>query len=208
MAMYLKFKFSIHSFKNIRNAVLLGAIGVLLLLLANYLIELKWGGNLRNMRRMAFYVFVIIAFSSELAKFIALRKGFFNLKSFEGPLEGIVYSVFIGLGFSTIATLLFAFGIVGADTKFNDITLFLYAYPFASFVFGVVMGFFIGMGQIRKNGLIDSTTGLFVATFFHGLFYFSFITSDKRLLIFAGIGFTVITITLILKAVYLRANRN
>lgn len=189
---------------NIRNAILLGVIGVLLLVLANFLIELKWDGNYKNMRRMAFFVFVVIAFSSELAKFIPLKFSFYKLNNFSGPLEGVVYSIFISLGFSMIATILFAFGIVGSLDKFHHFTLFLYTLPFANLVFAVSMGFFVGMAKLRKNVFIDSATGLFVATFFHGLFYFGFVTSDVRLLIFDAIGFTIIGITFVVKSVSLK----
>jgi len=207
--LYLKYKFAIKSLDNIRDAVLWGLVGVVLLMLSNYLIELRWHDNLRNMRRMAFFVFIGVAFSSEFAKFLILRLKFYKLKSFEGPLEGIIYSIFISLGFATSAVVLYAYGIVGTETKFNDMTtLFLFSYPFASITFGTLMGFFIGMGKLRKNWLIDNSTGLFSATFFHGLFYFCFITSDKRLLLFTTVGFLIITITLIYKAVNFRIERN
>jgi len=172
LIVYLKRVFSVESFVNIRNAVILGMIAVVLLVIANYLIDLRWHDNLRNMRRMSFFVFIGIAFSSELAKCLVLRFAFFKLKVFEGPLEGILYAIFISLGFSTVASVLYLFGIVGTDFKFNDLTLYLYTYPLASIVFGIVMGFFVGMGKLRKNWQIDSATGLLAATFFHGLFYF------------------------------------
>jgi len=202
--LYLKFKFSIKSFVNIRNAILLGFIGVVLLVIANYLIELRWDGNYKNMRRMGFFVFVIIAFSSELAKFIPLKYHFFKLKNFGGPLEGVIYSIFISLGFSLVSTVLYAFEIVGSPDKMNNFTLFLFTLPIANIVFAVSMGFFVGMGKLRRNTFIDSITGLFVATFFHGLFYFGFITSDIRLLIFIAIGFTVIGLTFIIKSVSIK----
>ena len=202
--LYLKFKFSIKSFVNIRNAILLGILGVVLLIIANYLIDLQWGGNYKNMRRMGFFVFVVIAFSSELAKFIPLKFMFFKLKNFSGPLEGVIYSMFLSLGFSMVATVLYAFEIVGSPDKMNNFTLFLYTLPIANLVFAVTMGFFVGMGKLRKNSFIDSATGLFVATFFHGLFYFGFITSDIRLLIFIAIGFFVIGLTFVVKSVSLK----
>lgn len=208
LVVYLKFIFSIDNFVNIRNAVIWGMIAVVLLVIANYLVDLRWHDNLRNMRRMSFFVFVGVAFSSELAKFLVLRFAFYKLKVFEGPLEGILYSIFISLGFSTVASVLYLYGIVGTDFKFNDLTLYLFTYPLASIVFGIVMGFFIGMGKLRKNWQIDSATGLLAATFFHGLFYFSFITSDKRLIIFTSIGFLIIAFTLIYKAVNLRDAKN
>jgi len=199
--LYLKLTSSIKSYANIRNALLLGMFGVVLLILANYLIELRWGGNYRNMRRMAFFVFVVIAFSSELAKFIPLKFSFYKLKNFEGPMEGIIYSVFIGLGFSMISTVLYAFEIVGSLQRFHNFTLFLYTLPIASIVFAITMGFFVGIAKTRKNSFIDSLTGLFVASFFHGLYYFGFVTSDIRLLIFIAIGFIVIGITFVVKSV-------
>jgi len=201
---YLKYKFSIKSFDNIRNAILLGAVGVVLLIVANYLVDLRWDGNYKNMRRMGFFVFVIIAFSSELAKFIPLKFSFYRLSNFSGPLEGVIYSVFLSLGFSMVATVLYAFEIVGSPDKMNNFTLFLFTLPLANLVFAITMGFFVGMGKLRKNTFIDSVTGLFVATFFHGLFYFGFITSDIRLLIFIAIGYTVIGITFIVKSVSLK----
>lgn len=206
--LYLRFKFSIKRFVNVRNAIVLGMISIVLILFSSYIIELQWHDNLRNMRRMSFFVFVIVAFSSELAKYIVLKYGFYKLKTFEGPLEGVIYAVFIGLGFSTVATVLYYYGIIGTSAKFNDMNLFLYTYPLATIVFGIVQGFFIGMGKLRRNWLIDTSTGVFVSTFFHGLFYFCFITSDKRLLIFTLVGFFIIAVTLIFKAVNLRAQKD
>ena len=208
LVLYLKFKFSIQNFSNIRSAVIWGIISIVFIVIGTYAIESVWHGNLRNMRRMAFFVFVIVAFGSEFAKFLVLRGFFYKKSTFEGPLEGVIYSIFISLGFSAIAVPLYAYGIIGTDAKFNDITLFLYTYPLASIVFGVVLGFFIGMGKLRKNWLIDNSTGLFASTFFHGLFYFCFITADKRLLIITSIGFLVIAATLIAKAANLRASKD
>lgn len=202
--LYLKYKFSISSFVNIRNAILVGMISIILLLIANYFIELRWDGNYKNMRRMAFFVFIVVAFSSEFAKFIPLKFSFYRLSNFSGPLEGIIYSIFIGLGFSTVATILYAFGFIGSVDKMHNFTLFLYMLPIANIVFAITMGFFVGLSKTRKNTFIDAATGLFTATFFHGLFYFGFVTSDIRLLIFVLIGYTIIGITLLVKSVSLK----
>ncbi|PKP31582.1 MAG: hypothetical protein CVT99_08535 [Bacteroidetes bacterium HGW-Bacteroidetes-16] len=201
---YLRFKFSIDSLKNIRNAIILGMLCVVLLFIANYLIELEWHGSYRNMRRMAFFVFVVTAFSSELAKFLVLKSVFYKMKNFAGPLEGIIYSIFISLGFSTLAVVLYAYGVVGVPDQIHNFSLFLYTYPLAAVFFGITMGFFVGMGKMRKNGFIDNSTGLFLSTFFHGLFCFGFITSDIRLLVFIAIGYLVIGITLVFQGVSLR----
>lgn len=202
-AILLKVSFKIKNWVNIRNAILLGIFSVIFVVLANYLAELKWHGNYNRMKSMAFFVFVVIGFSAEFGKFLALRLGFYKLKTFEGPIEGIIYSSFIGLGYSLTAVVLFAYGFIGAPL-ISDFTIFLFLYPFANLVFATCLGFFIGMGKIRSNRLIDNSTGLFVATFFHGLYYFSFITNDIRLQILIAVGFILIATVLLLRAIKLR----
>jgi len=121
-------------------------------------------------------------------------------------MEGIIYSIATGLGFSTIASVLFAYGFVGKPI--NSLTLFLFLYPFANIVFSIALGFFLGMGKLRKNALIDHSTGLFLATFLHGMFYFSFITSDIRLFVITLIGLVLISIALLYRAVQLFNKRD
>lgn len=201
IVVFLKNKSVMASSANIRNNIIFGFAGVLLLLLSSYLIDMKWHGSMHNMRRMAFFVFVVIAFSSELGKFIPMRLFSYKSPLCKGPVEAIIYSIVTGLSFSTIASVLFAYGIVGRPI--DNLTLFLFLYPFATIVFSISLGFFIGMGKLRKDALIDHSTGLFLATFLHGMFYFSFITSDIRLFIITIIGFVIITVTLLYRAVQL-----
>ena len=195
----LKIKFSLKNLRNIRNAVLLGIVCVTLVIITNFLSDLKFKDSYHSMKRMAFFVFIVIAFSAELMKFIALRLSFYKRKNFEGPVEGIVYSVFIGLGYSLVAVVLFAFGIIG-NSDIKEFMLFLYSYPFANIIFGICLGFFVGLSKQRNVALIDNSTGLVLATFLHGLFYFSFQTSDIRLLIITVIGLFLVSATLFKRA--------
>ena len=201
---FIYYKFNFNNWANIRNAVLFGGVGIVFLLIANYVTDLIWHDNLNNLRRMAFFVFVIVAFSAELGKFLPLRLKFFIQSGFKGPFESIRYSVLISLSYSMIAVILFAFDIVGTE-KIKTPILFLYTYPFANIFFGIVMGFFLGLGKIRKNFLIDEVVALFITIFFHGIYYFCFITSDIRLFIVTTFGFIVIGITLLAKAMSLKS---
>lgn len=197
--LFLKFSFSIKILSNIWNAVFLGILCVALVYVANYAADQRFNGNLSSMKRMTFYAFVVIAFSAEIMKFIAIRFGFYNRNNFLGPIEGIVYSIFIGLGYSVAAIVLFGLNIIGIDNN-EDVLLFLYTYPFANIIFAIAMGFFVGLSKTRKNALIDDGTGLLLATFLHGLFFFSFQTSDFSLLIITSIGCLVIGVTLFIRA--------
>ncbi len=198
--------FEIKKISNIINAILLGMISTVLVVAANYLIDTQWHGNYSGLRRLLFYVVIVIAFSVELGKYLVLRFGFYNKKDFLGPIEGVIYAMFIGLGYSMVAVVLFAYGIIGKSLGEYQL-VFLFTYPFVNIVFAVCMGFFIGMGKIRKNILIDDATGLLVTIFFHGLYFFSFVSRDNVLIGFTFIGFLFISIALFVRAVNLRKAR-
>ncbi len=195
----IRYRYHPKSWNNIIKAALSGLAGVVFLLIANYIMDLIWNGSLFNLRRMTFYVFVVVALSAELGKMLPLRLHFYNKPGFKGPFESIRYSIIISLFYSMIAVVLFAFDIVGTD-KIKTPLLFLYSYPFANIFFGIVMGFFIGLGKMRKNVLIDESVALFITSFFHGLFYFCFISSDIRLFVVTTIGFIIIGIMLLIKS--------
>ncbi len=201
--LYLRFKFKIRVWKSILASFVWGMLAVLLVIAANEVIKIWGWEHLKNMRRTAFYVFVVVAFSAELGKFLYLRYLFHNQKSFNSPLAGIIYGICVSLGFSLVAVVLYATGFVGTE-RMKYLSLFLWTYPLANMVFGVVQGFFLGMGKVRKFSFIDEGTALGTATFFHALFYFCFLTSDQRLLVMTGIGLVFIAFILLVKAVTIR----
>ncbi len=203
LLMYMKFKFEVVDWKAAATAIILGIVVVIFLILSDYAFEYRWHGNLKNMRRTAAYVFVGIAFVSEFAKLIVLRYAFVKKELIQDPLDGIVYAFLVGLGFSTVAAVLFFLGIIGTD-KVHNLPLFLWIYPLGTLTFSIVLGYFVGMGKTRKNSFIDNSTGLLLATFFHAVFYFCFITSDIRLLVFTLFGFLVIGGALLVRSVNLK----
>jgi RsiW-degrading membrane proteinase PrsW (M82 family) len=133
---------------------------------------------------------------SELGKFIILRYFAFPKGGFNGPLDSIVYSIVISMGFAFMGNILYIF-----QPGETEIVL-LYAYTVipANFIFAIILGFFIGMGKSRENKFVDSMTGLFAASFFHALYNFCFFTDDSRLLMFLTIGVLIITFMLYYKA--------
>jgi len=203
----IRFRYQPKNWNNVTKAAFSGLIGVVLLLAANFVMDLIWHGNLFNLRRMTFYVFVIVAFSAELGKLLPLRLYFYSKPGFKGPFESIRYSIIISLCFSMLVIPLFAFGIVGTD-MIKEPLLFLYTYPFANIFFGIVMGFFVGLGKMRKNLMIDESVALFITSFFHGLFYFCFISSDIRLLVVTIIGFIIIGIMLLVKSTTFKVDKD
>jgi RsiW-degrading membrane proteinase PrsW (M82 family) len=151
--------------------------------------------DLKNLRRIIFFSFVIIGFGQEFGKFLVLRYLMLPNKFFRNPSDGISYSLMISFGSGTMINL--AYYILYPQT---DVSIFM-SNILVGMVYAVVMGFFVGMGKLRNNRMIDSLSGLFGAAFFHGSFEF-IIQTDDRLLIWPFlIGSAVITFLLIVKSI-------
>lgn len=112
--------------------------------------------------------FIVIALSEELVKFMVLFFYPFRKKFFNEPFDGIVYSVVIAMGFATIENMIYA-DLFGRETT---ILRAFTAVP-AHAIFGVVMGYFIGIARFdSKNRLRYLAYGLGSAIFLHGIYDF------------------------------------
>ncbi len=56
---------------------------------------------------LAILSYGVIGFSEEFSKFLGVRLYAYNKKSFDEPLDGIVYSVMVGMGFATFENVLY-----------------------------------------------------------------------------------------------------
>jgi RsiW-degrading membrane proteinase PrsW (M82 family) len=122
---------------------------------------------------VAIFSFAIVAFSEEFSKFLGLRLYAYNMKSFDEPLDGIVYSVMVGMGFATLENLLYVlkYAEIGQGLEVGIKRMFL-SVP-AHGTFAVVMGYFVGKAKFdSKNSFWLMMAGLLAAIFFHGSFDF------------------------------------
>ena len=90
--------------------------------------------------------FFIVALSEELLKFACLMLYPFRQKFFNEPMDGIVYSVMIAMGFATLENILYALEFGFETTVVRAFT----AVP-AHAVFGVFMGYFVGLSRFHKD---------------------------------------------------------
>ena len=201
--LFLKYKYPDGSFSLVIKTFLFGILCVSLVLLAESIARNYGWNDIKNLRRVAFYSLIIMGFSAELGKFIILRYFVLPKEMCKGPTDAIIYSLIISLGYICIWNILYLFDII--DLQFD----LLYAFIIipANITFAVVMGFFIGLGKVRKNRFIDSMTGLFAATFFHGIFNFCYLTSDTLLLILVSIGISAIAIALGIKSLSIKPEK-
>ena len=123
---------------------------------------------------VAIFSYAIVAFSEEGSKFLGLRLYSYNKKSFDEPLDGIVYSVMVSMGFATLENVMYVlnFAKEGRGLEVGIQRMFLSVPAHASFA--VVMGYFVGKAKFntRNRSIIIMLTGLLIAVFFHGTYDF------------------------------------
>jgi RsiW-degrading membrane proteinase PrsW (M82 family) len=131
---------------------------------------------------IAIFSYAVVAFSEEFCKFIGLRFYSYNMKSFDEPLDGIVYSIMIGMGFATLENLLYVmkYAEIGLGLEVGIKRMFLSVPAHATFA--VVMGYFVGKAKFdSKNSFILMLTGLLAAVFFHGTFDFFLFVNERTI---------------------------
>jgi RsiW-degrading membrane proteinase PrsW (M82 family) len=126
-----------------------------------------------SLTSVAFYSYAIVAFSEEGSKFLGLRFYSYPKKSFDEPLDGIVYSVMVSMGFATLENLFYVLNYAqeGQGLQVGIQRMFLSVPAHASFA--VVMGYFVGKAKFSpRRRIAYMLTGLLIAIFFHGTYDF------------------------------------
>ena len=192
---YLKYRFPDGYFKLLFKSYFWGLLSSILAGIFFFIAYKLSYVELKNLRRILFYSFIVIGFGQELGKFLVLRYLILPTKTFKSPTDGVIYSLMISFGaisvFNVATILIIPTYNVGV----------LISSVIISIVYAVIMGFFVGLGKLRKNRLIDSLSGLFGAVFFHGVYEFIIQTNDKLLLWPFLIGSAIITFLFVLKSI-------
>jgi len=137
-----------------------------------YFVEQYFSGSFSNsITGVALTAFFVIALTEECCKFAALRIYAYHQKSFDEPLDGIVYAVMVSMGFATLENILYvtSYAKVGLGYQVALLRMFLSVPAHATF--GVLMGYHVGRAKFnpaRRNRLM--VLGLFWAFFFHGTY--------------------------------------
>jgi len=181
------------------RSFLLGILGTVVLLAAEYLSTLLGLNELRNLKRTLFYSFVTIGFASELGMYLLFLYFVIPRKELDKPVHAITMSIMVALGFSTVRIILFPMDLFHTIVNFPA-NLYLFVFVPANLIFSVIMGFFSGLAKFLKSRIVYNMTGLFAATFFHGLFNFCLLTYDFKLLSLFAFGSTLIVFILGIKA--------
>ncbi|MCD4709969.1 MAG: PrsW family intramembrane metalloprotease, partial [Bacteroidales bacterium] len=94
----------------------------------------------------AYHAFVVAGFTEELFKFLALYMLVWKSPSFNEKFDGIVYAVFVSLGFAGVENVMYVMD-GGMQTA---LTRAITAVP-AHAIFGVTMGYYLGIAHMYKE---------------------------------------------------------
>jgi RsiW-degrading membrane proteinase PrsW (M82 family) len=109
-----------------------------------------------------------VAFIEEVAKSCCLFIFPYFNKWFNEPMDGIVYSVMIGMGFATVENIFYAYS-NGLETV---LVRAFTAVP-AHAVFAIISGYYVGLAKFNKEKRIQLIlTGLGLAILVHGVYNF------------------------------------
>jgi RsiW-degrading membrane proteinase PrsW (M82 family) len=113
-----------------------------------------------------------VSTTEETLKFLVVMLIIYPNKYFDEPFDGIVYSVFVGMGFATAENLTF----VLQGSASLALMRMISAVP-AHFVFAVIMGYYLGKAKSNKKAqLIFIVLAILIPIIFHALYdYFLFI---------------------------------
>lgn len=154
------------------------ALGVLSIIPA-YLIEKAAMPYITtSITSLAFFAYLVVALSEEFSKFFVLRFYCYPQRKFDEPLDGIVYSVMVSMGFATIENINYV-SVHGYGTAITRMFLSVPAHA----TFAVIMGYYVGKAKFDPpNRFKFLLFGLLTAVFFHGTFdFFIFLQANDSI---------------------------
>jgi len=182
---YFRDKYEKEPLRLLVIALLAGALTVIPILFVERFLS-TFTGYFYGLMAAAWKAFVVAAFTEELFKFLALYLLIWKSREFNDKYDGIVYSVFISLGFAAVENVLYVFG----NGYGTGIMRAFTAVP-AHAIFGITMGFYFGMARFytKKEDHLKRKA-LLIPVLLHGIYDFILFTSIEWLSI-VFIGFLI-----------------
>jgi protease PrsW len=128
----------------------------------------------------AFYDgFVVASFTEELFKYLAFILFIWKNRNFNELFDGIIYAVFISLGFAAVENFFYVFGKGGGVGVLRAFT----AVP-AHAIFGITMGYYFGIARFSEDFQSKNLWMAFLIPFvLHGLYDFFLMSGNGWLLL-------------------------
>ncbi|NGZ74228.1 glutamic-type intramembrane protease PrsW [Saccharibacillus alkalitolerans] len=162
---YLKDKYDAEPLHMVVRMFLLGFLVVLPIMIVQQGLLRAFGDN------TFLFAFGISAGVEELFKWFVLFNFIYNHTEFDEPYDGILYAVAVSLGFATLENIMYAFTL---HASFGSLLIRGLLPVSGHAMFGVVMGYYLGMAKFasagkRKKFLVLSVT---LPLVWHGIYDF------------------------------------
>ncbi len=146
------------------------------LIIGNFLNSL--GKELGGEIYILYVAFVLAAFNEEFFKWLAFT-GIKNKKYFNEYLDGIIYAVFVSMGFAIVENIIY----VAQYGRETAILRAVTSIPM-HMMFGVVMGYYFSLGHFSKK-FIPKILSLVVPILLHGIYDYILLSKlDHLMLLF------------------------
>jgi len=180
---YLRDKYQKEPIKVLLKSFFVGIIIILPVILIEGALDNYWETKMEaqvHKLYTAFYSgFIVAAFTEEVFKFVALYWLIWRSKFFDERFDGIVYAVFVSLGFAAIENIAYVL-----QSGFGTGILRAFTAVPAHALFGVTMGFYFGLAKFfpEKRAYLLSMSVL-IPVVLHGIYDFILMSGETLLLL-------------------------
>jgi RsiW-degrading membrane proteinase PrsW (M82 family) len=175
---YVRDKYEKEPFRILLKALFTGIIIVIPVIFLEYFLS-SFSDQFEGFSKAAFNAFIVASLCEEGFKYLGFLLLFWTNINFNERFDGIVYSVFISLGFAAVENIFYVFEGGLAVGILRGVT----AVP-AHALFGIVMGYYLGLARFspdtRQKYLIMAFTLPFL---WHGLYDFLLLGQNQILLL-------------------------
>jgi RsiW-degrading membrane proteinase PrsW (M82 family) len=176
---YIKDKYEKEPLGLLSRALLAGGIIVIPIILAERWLTYQ-GFGLTGTNSVAYGAFVVAGFTEEFFKFIALYLLIWKNSEFDEKFDGIVYAVFISLGFAAVENVLYIYQ-SGIEIGY---TRALTAVP-AHAIFGITMGYYFSLAKFKPHKrYYYMGMALVIPVLLHGIYDFILMSQTDLYLLF------------------------
>jgi RsiW-degrading membrane proteinase PrsW (M82 family) len=184
---YIRDKYEKEPLGLLLKSLLAGALTTIPIILINSWLK-GYTFYFEGLQKVGYIAFVLAGFVEELFKFTALYIIIWSHREFNEKFDGIVYAVFISLGFALIENIMYVY-------QYGETTGYLRAFTAvpAHALFGITMGYFFSLAKFgRTNRTLNLLKALFIPVLLHGIYDFILISEQKMyLLIFIPFFFYI-----------------
>ncbi|WP_167619465.1 PrsW family glutamic-type intramembrane protease [Maribellus sediminis] len=168
---YFRDKYEKEPIRMLLFALLAGAVTVLPIVFVEMFLS-RYTSMFPRYVSAAYQAFVVAAFSEELFKFLALYVLIWKSPEFNEKFDGIVYAVYVSLGFAAVENILY---VVNGGLA-TGISRAITAVP-AHAIFGVTMGFYFGLARFyERESATLKRKALLIPMLLHGIYDFILFT--------------------------------